>query len=197
MAFQFFRPDIAFNDIYLITPETLISMGIKGVVFDIDNTIAPYEVPSPTDKMKNYFNALLAAGIKMAFVSNNKGDRVGLFNEGLGFFYVCKAGKPSPKGICRCIEYFGLPKEQVLAVGDQIFTDCIAAHRAKIRFALVKPIKDKETLFFRIKRFFEKPFVKGLKWLTKKDKKVRFRRKKKRDGRFKILKIRKRTENKK
>ena len=197
MVFKFFRPDIAFNDIYLITPETLISMGIKGVVFDIDNTIAPYEVLSPTDKMKNYFHALQASGIKMAFVSNNKGERVCTFNESLGFFYVCKAGKPSPKGICRCIEYFELPKESVLAVGDQIFTDCIAAHRAKIRFALVKPIKDKETLFFKTKRFLEKPFVKGLKWLTKKDKKVRFRRRKKHDGRFKILKIRKRAGDKK
>ncbi len=194
MAFKYFKPDIAFNDIYLITPETLINLGVKGVVFDIDNTIAPYEVPTPTDKMKNYFNALLASGIKMAFVSNNEGERVCTFNENLGFFYVCKAGKPSPKGIRRCIEYFGLPEEQVIAVGDQIFTDCIAAHRAKIRFALVKPIKDKETLFFKTKRFLEKPFVKGLKWLSKKDKKVKFHRKKKRDGKFRILKIRKRTE---
>ena len=55
-------------------------------------------------------------------------------------------------------------------MGDQIFTDCIAAHRAGIRFALVKPIKDKETLFFRIKRFFERPFVKKLKWKTKEKK---------------------------
>lgn len=192
MAFTFFRPDMAYNDVYLITPEVLSEMGIKGVVFDIDNTIAPYEVVRPTDKMKGYFERLSDAGIKMAFVSNNKGNRVMTFNESLGLFYVCKAGKPSPKGVRRCIEHFGLNNDEVIAVGDQIFTDCIAAHRAGIKFAMVKPIQDKETLFFRIKRYFERPFVKNLKWLTKKDKKAKLHPKKPKKGRFKILKIKKR-----
>lgn len=192
MAFEFFRPNMAYNDVYLITPEVLKGFGIKGVVFDIDNTIAPYEVITPTEEMMAYFASLKEAGIKMAFVSNNKGNRVMTFNKGLGLFYVCKAGKPSPKGVSKCIEHFGLQKDEVIAVGDQIFTDCIAAHRAGIKFALVKPIKDKETLFFRIKRFFERPFVKNLKWKTG----FKFRRKKEKGGRFKILKIKesKRTE---
>ncbi len=171
MAFKFFRPDMAFNDIYLITPQLLGEMGIKGVVFDIDNTIAPYEILRPTQTMNDYFAALRDAGIKIAFVSNNKGDRVKTFNEGLGLFYVCKAGKPSPKGVRKCIQHFGLKNEQVLAIGDQIFTDCLAAHRAGIKFFIVKPIKDKKTLFFRMKRFMEKPFVKNLKWITKRKKK--------------------------
>ena len=130
MAFRFFRPDMAFCDVYTITPEALNELGVKGVVFDIDNTIAPYEVERPTEKMKEYFASLREAGIKMAFVSNNQGTRVTTFNEGLGLFYVCKAGKPSPKGVRKCIAHFGLDKSEVMAVGDQIFTDCIAAHRA-------------------------------------------------------------------
>ena len=52
-----------------------------------------------------------------------------------------------------------LPPEQVLFVGDQIFTDCLAAHRAGVDCYLVKPIKSKETFFFRLKRAFEKPFL--------------------------------------
>ncbi|MBO4452966.1 MAG: YqeG family HAD IIIA-type phosphatase [Clostridia bacterium] len=174
------RPDIAFYDVYSITPDVLAELGVKGVVFDIDNTIAPYEVETPTEKMRGFFDALKGAGIKMAFVSNNKGNRVMKFNEGLGLFYVCKAGKPSPKGVRKCIEYFGLSKDEVIAVGDQIFTDCLSAHRAGIRFALVKPIKKQETRFFRIKRFFERPFVRGLDWLAGKEalKKIRFKKRK-------------------
>jgi len=164
MSLAFFRPDMAFCDIYGITPEILKENGVKGVVFDIDNTIAPYEVIRPTDEMNAYFAALKEAGIQMAFVSNNNGNRVNVFNEGLGLFYVSKAGKPSPKGVKRCIEYFGLQPNEVIAVGDQIFTDCLAAHRAGIRCILVKPIKDKKTLFFRFKRWMERPFVKNLKW---------------------------------
>lgn len=169
MLFSFFRPDMAFCDVYTITPEALKELGVSGVVFDIDNTVAPYEIERPTEKMKEYFSALRSAGIKMAFVSNNKGPRVALFNESLGLFYVCKAGKPSPKGVRKCIEHFGLAKEQVLAVGDQIFTDCLAAHRAGIRFAIVKPIQASESSFFRFKRFFERPFVKKLDWLNPKN----------------------------
>ncbi len=165
--FRFFRPDIAFYDIYALTPELLSELGVRGIVFDIDNTIAPYEVERPTEQMNEFFETLRDAGIKMAFVSNNKGERVTVFNEGLGLFYVCKAGKPSPKGVRRCIEHFGLPNESVMAVGDQIFTDCIAAHRAGIRFAMVKPIQPVESGFFRFKRFLERPFVKGLRWRSK------------------------------
>lgn len=165
----FLRPDMAFTDIYAITPEALDGMGVKGIVFDIDNTIAPYEVERPTEQMYSFFKTLGDAGVKMAFVSNNKGNRVTTFNEGLGLFYVCKAGKPSPKGVRRCIEHFGLKEEEVLAVGDQIFTDCLAAHRAGIKFAMVKPVQKKESAFFRVKRFFERPFVRGLEWLNGKD----------------------------
>lgn len=163
------RPDIAFYDIYTITPETLEELGVMGVVFDIDNTVAPYEMERPDETTQTYFAELKAHGIKMAFVSNNFGSRVTTFNESLGLYYVCRAGKPSPKGIKKCVEHFGLKKEEVLAVGDQIFTDCIAAHRAGIRFAMVKPIQPRESLFFRIKRFLERPFVRELNWLKGKD----------------------------
>ena len=162
---------MAFYDVYALSPELLEELGVKGIVFDIDNTVAPYEVESPTEAMKEYFSVLKNAGIKLAFVSNNKGNRVVKFNESLGFFYVCKAGKPSPKGIERCIEHFELPKESVLSVGDQIFTDCLSSHRAGIRFAMVKPIQKQESAFFRFKRFMERPFVKGLNWLTGKERK--------------------------
>ena len=169
MLFGFLRPDMAFCDVYAITPEALNELGVKGIIFDIDNTIAPYEVEDPTQKMKDYFNTLRDAGIKMAFVSNNKGARVSRFNESLGLYYVCKAGKPSPKGVRRCIAHFGLPNDEVIAVGDQIFTDCIAAHRAGIKCALVKPIQPVESAFFRFKRFLERPFVRRLEWLSAKD----------------------------
>ncbi len=165
MAFELFRPDYAFCDIYAISPEALSLMGVKGIVFDIDQTIAPYEVELPTGKMMEYFALLKSAGIKMAFVSNNKGPRVMKFNENIGLFYVCKAGKPSPKGVKVCMEHFGLKPEELISIGDQIFTDCLSAHRAGIRFAMVKPIKKQESLFFRIKRFLERPFVKNLYWL--------------------------------
>ncbi|MDD4124235.1 MAG: HAD-IIIA family hydrolase [Eubacteriales bacterium] len=152
-------PDGMYKDIYEINAQLLMSLGKEGVVFDIDNTVAPYEILRPTQEMKDYFTSLGKSGIKIAFVSNNKNDRANVFNEELGFFCVPDASKPSPKGILRCVKHMGLPAGKMLLVGDQIFTDCLAAHLAKLEFYMVKPIKDKNTLFFRIKRFFEKPFI--------------------------------------
>ena len=153
---RLFHPDEMVENIYALTPQALAGRGIRGVIFDIDNTVAPYEVETPTAQMEEYFSSLRDAGIQLAFVSNNRGDRVTVFNQSLGFFYVCKAGKPSPKGVRKCIAHFDLPKEQVLAV-------CLAAHRAGIRFVMVPPIQAAESRFFRFKRFLERPFVRAFK----------------------------------
>ena len=157
-----FYPERLFEHIYEITPEILTEQGIKGVVFDIDNTIAPYEIEEPTHKMESYLNRLEEAGIRYAFVSNNRGERVARFARRLrGAIQISDAGKPSAKGPRRAIKAFGLEKEECIGIGDQLFTDCLSAHLAGMQFWVVPPIRDKKTLFFRFKRFLEKPFVKA------------------------------------
>ena len=49
-----------------------------------------------------------------------------------------------------------LPKEQVLFVGDQLFTDVWGARRAGIRSILVKPIHPKEEIQIVLKRQLER-----------------------------------------
>lgn len=165
------QPDMMFQSIYEITPQLLKSQGVKAVLFDIDNTIAPYDVRIPTESMKEYFKSLEDAGIKMAFVSNNKKERVHIFNLDLGYFYVHSARKPFSTGIRACINHLGLPKEKIVSVGDQLFTDCLAAHGAGLQFYMVAPVSKKESVLFKVKRFFERPFVQAFKDRMKKDKK--------------------------
>ncbi|MDL2287342.1 YqeG family HAD IIIA-type phosphatase [Eubacteriales bacterium OttesenSCG-928-G02] len=154
-----FVPEGIYTNIYEITAELLTSLGKKGAIFDIDNTVAPYETAQPTEKMKEYFASLADMGITMAFVSNNKGSRASIFNKELGFFCIAGASKPSTKGIKKCLTHMKLSKEEVVVVGDQIFTDCLAAHRTDVDFFMVKPINDKETVFFKLKRLLEKPSI--------------------------------------
>ena len=49
-----------------------------------------------------------------------------------------------------------LPKEKVLFVGDQIFTDILGARRAGIYSILVQPIHPKEEIQIVLKRKLEK-----------------------------------------
>lgn len=153
-------PNSFFQNIYEITPEFLKEKGITAIVSDIDNTLVTYDDPEPTEELTKWFKSLEDAGIKLAFISNNKGDRVKLFNRSLGYHAFPNAHKPLIKTMLRAIETLGEGKEHTAALGDQILTDIVAGNRSGIYTILVPPIKDKTDLFFKTKRLLERKTVK-------------------------------------
>ena len=157
-----FTPDHMEKDVSAYSACFFLKKGIDRVVFDLDNTIAPYDKPSPDEKAVQYIRSLQHAGIEVMLVSNNEKERVDIFNRALGLFAVHKAGKPGIRGIKTCLEQ-SKNKGKAAFVGDQIFTDCLAARRAGLPCYLVEPIQPKENLFFKLKRFGEKPFVRRYK----------------------------------
>jgi len=157
----YFRPDAVLDDIYQITPEYLKKRDISGLILDIDNTLAPYSMPEPDEKLLVWFGRLREAGVQAAFLSNNSRRRVELFCRGLNGIFIAKAGKPLRGGIRKSLARMGLGREKVILVGDQIFTDILAGKRAGLFSVLVKPIEGPKSVFQKFKRYFEKPFVKG------------------------------------
>lgn len=164
-----FTPDRMEKDISAYPAKFFLEKGIDRVVFDLDNTIAPYDKPLPDDKAIEYIRALQEAGVEVMLVSNNEKERVDLFNKKLGLFAVHKAGKPGVRGIQACLAQ-SKNKGGAAFVGDQIFTDCLAARRCGLPCFLVEPIQPKESLFFKIKRLGEKPFVRRYKRKAAKEK---------------------------
>lgn len=156
-------PDYYFNTFCNATAEFLGSIGVKGIVLDIDNTLEPYENPTPSAAVLSWFDSLNAAGIKAAFVSNNNSDRVELFNKELKLPAYYKAGKPFKKNVLKALSDMGILPEEAALMGDQIFTDVWAARNAGIRAILVPPIKDKRDILTRTKRLLEKPIIKKYK----------------------------------
>lgn len=157
--FEKFLPTHIYKDIYEIKPEALVSDGIKALILDIDNTLVTYDDPKPTESVADWLDAMHAAGVQTAFVSNNHAPRVESFCEGLGCYFHADAKKPSRKFMRAAMEHMGTTVEDTACVGDQLFTDVWAGKRCGIRAFLVPPIKDKKTLFFRAKRLLEKPFL--------------------------------------
>ena len=145
----------------MATPELLSSIGIKGVILDVDNTLEPYENPKPGAHVVAWLQALSEVGISAAIVSNNNNERISIFNESIGLPAYSKAGKPFTKNIKKAMADIGSTKENTILIGDQIFTDVWAAHNAGIRAILVKPIKDKRDPLTRFKRLLEKPLIKA------------------------------------
>jgi len=157
--FSKFIPDYFFNDIYEIPKGFFTSHGIKAVICDIDNTLVTYDDKHPTEKLLGFIKSLTDEGIKIAFVSNNNKERVELFNSSLGFHAYPNSKKPSKRALLAAMKAMGTTKDNTALLGDQIFTDIYSGKRAGLLCVLVKPIKDKKTLFFKTKRLLEKPFI--------------------------------------
>lgn len=153
-----FRPTAALKSVLELTPEILGKMGVEALILDLDNTLTTHNNPHPAKGVPEWLDEMRNAGIKLLIVSNNHAPRVEPFAKALKLDFVPEGAKPLPKGYNIAVKKFGLPKEKVCAVGDQIFTDILGANLAGIKSVFVYPIEFESGFFFKIKRFFEKPF---------------------------------------
>ena len=152
-------PDYVFDTYDAVRPEFLVSLGIRALLIDIDNTLAPYEQDLPDENIIRWFKELEAVGIKSALISNNHTDRVELFNSKLGLLAYADSGKPGSKTLLRAMKDMDVDSSVTAGLGDQLLTDTLAVHRLGMISIIVPPINDKRTLFFRFKRWLERPFM--------------------------------------
>ena len=138
----------------------LSELGIRALLIDIDNTLAPYEQDLPDEKIISWFKNMAEAGISCSLISNNHPPRVELFNSLLGLPAYPDSGKPGSRSLLTAMEKMGSTVENTAGLGDQLLTDTLAVHRLDMLSIIVPPIKDKRTLFFRFKRWLEIPFMK-------------------------------------
>ena len=157
---SWFIPDYIFSQYSDVTPAFLADIGVKALLIDIDNTLAPYEVAEPDEKIVAWFSALADAGIKATLVSNNGKERVELFNKTLGLPAYYKSGKPFAKNLKRAMREMGSDASNTAMLGDQLLTDAAAGKHIGLRAIIVPPIKDKTNAFFRAKRALELPSIK-------------------------------------
>ncbi len=151
-----FIPNLYETSIYEIDLEKLKEIGIKGFIFDVDNTIVTYETPVPDEKVKAWFKKLDEMGFVSYIASNNSKGRVSHFAEELGIGFMPRAQKPLTKNLKKICENMGvLPKETAM-VGDQLFTDILGGNRAGMFTVLIEQISLKEAFFIKFKRVFEK-----------------------------------------
>ena len=160
---RYLLPDIMLPRYCDLTPEMLTARGIKGLICDIDNTLAPYEDLDAPEGVIAWCTAMEAAGVRVAFVSNNHAERVNRFNERIGVLTFPDSHKPGTDGIRRAMSAMGTDGTTTALIGDQLLTDNCAAKRCGLYTVIVPPIRDKRTLFFRFKRWLEIPYVKKYK----------------------------------
>ena len=154
--FKRFYPNLYTRTTYNIDFIKLFDHGFRGIIFDIDNTLVPHDAPADI-KATMLFRKLQAMGFQTMIVSNNKEPRVKSFADVVGSEYVFLADKPGTKGYLEAIAKMDLPKEQVIVIGDQFFTDIWGANRSGLRSVMVGRISPKEPPHIHLKRMLEQP----------------------------------------
>lgn len=152
-------PDYMFGHYDEITPAFLASIGVRAVLSDVDNTLAPYEQADPDERIVEWIASLRENGIKIAFVSNNHPPRIERFNRELGVPAYPDSGKPAKRTLLRAMAEMGVMPRETAMLGDQLLTDAFAGKHIGLPAIIVPPIKDKTNLFFRFKRLCERPFI--------------------------------------
>ena len=135
-------PRGVYPSVTALEPQALAAKGVRLVLADLDNTLAPYKVPHPAPEMVAWKEALDRAGIRLFLLSNSRKPlRARIFAEALGIPYQGHSGKPRRGGYFKAMERMGAKPGETVMVGDQIFTDVLGANRAGIVPLLVEPIR--------------------------------------------------------
>ena len=154
-----FVPDMYAQSIYRINYKKLASKGIKCVIFDLDNTIAPIDVDKPTKEAIDLMFEIKDLGMRPVLMSNSGRKRVEPFRNGLEIDSCASAGKPTQKNYTKIKNIYKFAPEQIACVGDQFLTDILGANIAGMTSILVNKISKKDRFITLFNRAIEKIII--------------------------------------
>lgn len=156
------KPDYAFERLSDITPEILLSFGVRVLLCDLDNTLVSPGTRYPTASAIAWLEKMRHGGVTVILVSNNSRKRVREFCRNLPLDGISQARKPLPFGLTRARRKMKAEPRETAFLGDQLFTDVLGARLAGIVALYVQPRKKESGWFFDLKRRLELPFLQGL-----------------------------------
>jgi hypothetical protein len=142
--------------------EFLKKKNIKGLIFDLDNTMIPWGEYRVTPNLVDLIQRIKDANISICIVSNNRGQSISDFAKSLKIYLVDRAGKPRSKPFQAAMRLMKTNANETAMVGDQLFTDIFGANRVGIYSILVKPISDKEFVGTQFVRKVERALIKKM-----------------------------------
>lgn len=151
-----FVPDMYAQSIYRINYEKLVKLGIKCIIFDLDNTIAPFNIENPPKEAIELMFKIKDLGIKPILMSNSNKKRVEPFRNTLEIDSCASALKPLSKNYKKILSIYKMTPEQIACVGDQFLTDILGANKMGMTSILVNRISEKDHAATWINRKIEK-----------------------------------------
>jgi len=138
--FARFYPTERAGNVFEIEYDKLYEKGYRGLVFDIDNTLVHHGDDS-NDRVDALFHRLNDIGFKCLLLSNNSEERVLRFIRNIECLYIFDADKPQIFGFEKAAEMLEMPKNEIICIGDQVFSDILGANRCGMKSILVDFIR--------------------------------------------------------
>lgn len=155
-------PTIAVNKVTDITPALVHAIKADSILLDVDNTLAFPGSQEPLEGTIEWANAMKEAGIKIIIMSNNFQKRVQPFVAKYDLPFMSFSLKPLPFAYFRAMRKLKAKREDVVVVGDQVFTDIIGANFSFMKSILLMPAVEETSVSFRVKRKLEKQIRKRI-----------------------------------
>ena len=165
-----YKADMYQKNIFNINYNKLKDIGIKVLIFDLDNTIIEKDNNIIDKDTKKLFNDL-KKDFKLIIISNtwNK-KKIESISKVLDIDYIMNARKPFKYGYNKAKILTNNKKREICMIGDQLLTDVWGAKKMGYYCCLVDPIKKNEIILTRFNRLIEGFIFKRL------DKKYNIRR---------------------
>ncbi|MEG0874569.1 MAG: YqeG family HAD IIIA-type phosphatase [Clostridiales bacterium] len=151
-----FTPNLMAKNLSAIPLENLKNNGIKFLLFDVDNTIVPYNSQGLTNHTIEWFKSTKEMGFTMAILSNNNEARLTPVSEKLGIPFIARSKKPTTNGAKRAMALLGATPEETALIGDQLITDILCGNLMGFFTIVVEPINKNEFWITKFNRNFER-----------------------------------------
>ncbi len=147
------------ESVFSIDYGKLYSLGYRGIIFDIDNTLVHHGEDS-TEEVDELFQTIHAAGLKTLLLSNNDDERISRFLKNIDSLYISNARKPHTENYLKAVRMLNIKKAEAVFIGDQIFTDIYGANKCGIHNILVRYLRYDDEKKIGIRRNLEKIILK-------------------------------------
>jgi HAD superfamily phosphatase (TIGR01668 family) len=157
----FVKPSLIIEDITTMDLQALKAQGIKGFIFDLDNTIMAPHSGALEERIESWLTILQAEGFKCLVLSNNKRAEYCQHAEKvLNIPVISHAAKPRRGKFREALQLLNLTATEVAMVGDRPLTDIWVGQRMGAYTILVDPlIKHSEKVYIKVLRRMERLFV--------------------------------------
>ncbi len=157
------------ESVYTLNLDALAARGIRAIIFDLDNTLAPWRTGLPGRRLADWFGDLRARGFRACILSNAPESRVRQFTSVLGVPGMSKAGKPRAGAFRDALNLLEAAPDETAMVGDQLFTDVLGGNRLGLWTVLVVPVSGRDFPLTRLVRAAERFVLRALErrgWLS-------------------------------